>query len=204
MAAQPLSFYTPEQYLELEESAEFKSEYLSGQIYAMAGGGPEHSKIANNIGGEMRSLLKRGPCQVFNSDLRVTILPTGLKTYPDVTIICGEQQRHPLDKNSLINPTVLFEVLSPTTEAYDRGEKWAHYRHLDSLREYILVSQDKARVEQYVRQEDGSWKFTAADGREAALSLPSLGCALPLVEVYAGVTFPETGPREPFAPADRP
>jgi len=195
MAAQPVPFYTPKQYLEREQDAEFKSEYLSGQIFAMAGGSPEHSKIANNIGGEMRSLLKRGPCQVFNSDLRVTVMQSSLMTYPAVTVVCEEQHRHPLDKNSIINPTVLFEVLSPTTEAYDRGEKWAHYRQMDSLQEYILVSQNKARVEQYVRQDDGSWKFTVAEGLAASLFLPSLGYFLALSEVYDKVRLEETAPQ---------
>ena len=191
MSAQPEPFYTPEQYVELEETSEFRGEYLSGQIFAMADGSPEHSAICNNIGGEMRSLLRGGPCAVFNSDLRVTIMQSGLMTHPDVTVVCGEQHRHPLDKHSIINPTVLFEVLSPTTEAYDRGEKWAHYRRLDSLQEYILVSQNKARVEQYVRQDDDSWKFIAVDGLEASLFLPSLGCSLPLSEVYDRVALEE-------------
>ncbi len=204
MSAQPAPFYTPEQYLEQEERAEFKSEYLSGQIFAMAGGSPEHSAIGNNIGGEMRSLLRGTPCAVFNSGLRVTVMQSGLMTHPDVTVVCGEQHRHPLDKNSIINPMVLFEVLSPTTEAYDWGAKWALYRHLDSLREYILISQDKPLVEQYVRQDDGSWKFTAAEGLEASLWLPSLGCTLSLAEVYDRVTFEETMPREGVNDADRP
>lgn len=193
MSAQSIPFHTPEQYIELEENSEFKSEYLSGQIFAMAGGSPEHSAIGNNIGREMGNLLKRGPCQVFNSDLRVTIMQTSLMTHPDVTVVCREQHRHPLDKNSSINPTVLFEVLSPTTEAYDRGEKWAHYRRLDSLQEYLLVSQNKARVEQYVRQDD-SWKFMAVEGLAASLLLPSLGCSLALAEVYDKVTFEEAAP----------
>lgn len=193
MSAQSIPFHTPEQYIELEENSEFKSEYLSGQIFAMAGGSPEHSAIGNNIGREMGNLLKRGPCQVFNSDLRVTIMQTSLMTHPDVTVVCREQHRHLLDKNSSINPTVLFEVLSPTTEAYDRGEKWAHYRRLDSPQEYLLVSQNKARVEQYVRQDD-SWKFMAVEGLAASLLLPSLGCSLALAEVYDKVTFEEAAP----------
>ncbi len=104
MSAQPAPFYTPEQYLEQEDRAEFKSEYLSGQIFAMAGGSPEHSAIGNNIGGEMRSLLRGTPCAVFNSGLRVTVMQSGLMTHPDVTVVCGEQHRHPLDKNSIIKP----------------------------------------------------------------------------------------------------
>lgn len=194
MSAHPAPLYTPEQYIELEREAEFKSEYISGQIFAMAGGSAKHSKIGNNIGGEIRSWLRGTPCDAFNSDLRVTIMQTGLKTYPDVTVVCGEAHFHPLDGDSVINPTVLFEVLSPTTEAYDRGEKWAHYQRLGSLQEYVLVSQHRAYVEHYVRQDDGSWKFTATSDLDGTITLPSLGCELPLAEIYDKVTFEEASP----------
>ena len=120
----------------------------------MSGGTPKHSAIGNNIGGELRNLFRGQPCQVYNSDLRVGIMPIDVETYPDVTVVCGELHVNPFDKNSIINPAVIVEVLSPSTERYDRGEKWARYRRLDSLQEYLLVSQDKALVEQYVRQED--------------------------------------------------
>ena len=193
MSAQPLPYYTIEEYLELEEKADYKSEYLDGRILAMSGGTPKHSAIGSNIGREMGNLLKRGPCQVYNSDLRVTIMQTGLMTYPDITVVCGEQHFHPRDKDSLINPTVLFEVLPPSTEPYDRVEKWAHYQKLDSLQAYVLVSQTEARVEQYARLEDSSWKFTVVEGLAASLFLPSLGCALPLAEVYDRVTFGKAG-----------
>ncbi len=196
MSAQPKPFYTPEHYVELERDAEFKNEYLSGQIFAMAGGSPKHSKIISNVNGSAWSRLRGSSCQVYNNDLRVTIMQTGLKTYPDLTVVCGEAHFHPLDKDSLINPTVLFEVLSPTTEAYDRGEKWAHYRQLDSLQEYLLVSQDKALVEHYVRQEDGSWNFTAISDIQVSVTLPCLGCELPLTEIYDRVTFEEGKPAE--------
>ena len=194
MSAQPKPFYTPEHYVELERKAEFKSEYLSGQIFAMAGGSPKHSALISNVNGSAWSRLRGSSCQVYNNDLRITIMQTGLKTYPDVTVVCGEAHFHPLDKDSIINPTVLFEVLSPTTEAYDRGEKWAHYQQLDSLQEYILVSQHKAQVEHYVRQDDGSWKFTAASDLGAKIPLPSLGCELLLAEIYDRVTFEESSP----------
>lgn len=191
MSALP-PFCTPEQYVELERDAEFKSEYIFGQIFAMAGGTPNHSKIANNIGGEMRSLLRGTPCDVYNSDLRVTVMQANYKTYPDVTVVCGEQHFHPLDTDSLINPTVLFEVLSKSTEAHDRGEKWANYQRLDSLQEYVLVSQKEARMEHYVRQDGGAWTFTVTEGREASIFLPSLDCTLQLAEVYGRIIFEET------------
>ena len=183
MSALPNPFYTPEQYVEMEEKAEVKSEYVSGQIFAMSGGTPKHSAIGSNLVGELRSRLRGTPFQTYNSDLRVTVMQASLMTYPDATVVCGEQHFHPLDTDRLINPTVLIEVLSPSTEANDRGEKWAKYQRLDSLRDYVLVSQKEARVEQYVRQEDGSWRFTTAVGREASIFLPSLDCTVPLADV---------------------
>ncbi len=192
MAALQQPYYTPEQYVEMEEKAEFKSEYVSGRISAMAGASPRHNTISANVLREVGNRLKGGPCQPFGSDQRVTIMQTGLKTYPDVLVVCGELHLHPLDRNSLINPVVVFEVLSDSTEGHDRGEKWAHYRRLDSLEEYVLVSQKEARVELYVRHADGSWKYTATEGLEASLFLPSLDCTLPLAEVYDRVVFEET------------
>lgn len=118
-------------------------------------------------------------------------MPIDVETYPDVTVVCGEPKINPFDKNSIINPTVIFEVLSPSTERYDRGEKWAHYRRLDSLQEYVLVSQDKPSLEHYVRQEDNTWVFKFAEGLDAAVTI--LGVSLLLAEVYDKITFPETG-----------
>lgn len=196
MSAQPLPYYTMEQYAAQEDLATYKSEFVAGRIYAMSGGTPKHSAIAANIGGEMRSLLRGHPCQVFNSDLRVGIMPLDVEVYPDVTIVCGEPHLNPFDRNSIINPSVIFEVLSPSTERYDRGEKWARYRRLDSLQEYILVSQDMPLVEQYVRQDDSSWKFTFAEGTGAASILSVLGVALSLTEIYNKITFGEVDTAE--------
>ncbi len=190
MSAQPLLYYTMEQYAELEENALYKSEFLSGRIYAMSGGTPAHSAIAANITREVGILFKRGPCQVYNSDLRVGIMPLDKETYPDVTVVCGELHINPFDKNSVINPSVIFEVLSPSTERYDRGEKWEHYQRLDSLQEYLLVSQHKPKIEQYVRQENGTWIFTSVEGLDAAVTVH--GVSLLLAEVYDKITFPET------------
>ncbi len=194
MSALPKPFYTVEHYLELEEKAETKSEYLSGQIFAMSGGSPRHSRIAANIIRRVGNALDAEPCEIFTSDLRVTVMPTGLKTYPDLTVVCGEPYFHPLDTNSLINPMVLFEVLSPSTEGYDRGEKWANYRQLDSLQEYVLVSQHTPLVEVYARQEDSSWKFTATTAIDGKISLPSLSAELSLAEIYEKIEFDPTVP----------
>ncbi len=191
MSAQPLPYYTMEQYAALENEAEYKSEFIAGRIYAMSGGTPYHSLIAGNIIRELGNLLKRGLCQVFTSDLRVGIMPIDVETYPDVTVVCGELHVNPFDKNSIINPSVIFEVLSPSTERYDRGEKWARYRRLDSLEEYLLVSQDKPEVEQYVRQESG-WSYKAVEGLDAASVLTVLGVTLPLAEIYDRITFEES------------
>ncbi len=189
MSAQPLPYYTIEQYAALEESAPYKSEFIAGRIYAMSGGTPTHSAVAANISGEMRNLLRHGPCRVYNSDLRVGIMPLDLETYPDVTIVCGEPHLNPFDKNSIINPAVIFEVLSPSTERYDRGEKWEHYQRLDSLQEYLLVSQHKPKIEHYVRQANDSWVFTSTEGMDAVVIV--LNAPLALAEVYDKITFLE-------------
>ena len=191
MSAQPLPYYTIEQYAEMEESAPYKSEFIAGRIYAMSGGTPKHSLIAGNIIRELGTLLKRGPCQVYTSDLRVGIMPIDVETYPDVTVVCGEPHINPFDENSIINPTAIFEVLSPSTERYDRGEKWARYRRLDSLEEYLLVSQDKPEVEQYLRQENGLWNYTAVEGLDVASVVTVRGVTLSLAEIYDKITFPE-------------
>jgi Uma2 family endonuclease len=190
MSAQSLPYYTIEQYAVMEENAPYKSEFIAGRIYAMSGGTPSHSLIAGNIILELGNKLKGGSCKVYTSDLRVGIMPLDIETYPDVTIVCGEPHVNPFDKNSIINPTVIFEVLSPSTERYDRGEKWEHYQRLDSLQEYVLVSQHKPKVEHYVRQDNGSWVFTSTDGLDAAVTVH--GASLSLAEVYDKITFPET------------
>lgn len=176
----------------MEDEATYKSEFIAGRIYAMSGGTPKHSAITANVISEVSRLFKRGPCQVYSSNLRIGIMPLDVETYPDVTIVCGELHVNPFDKNSVINPSVIFEVLSPSTERYDRGEKWARYRRLDSLEEYLLVSQDKPQVEQYVRQEDGTWKFVSVEGLEAASVVIVLGVTLPLSEIYDRITFEES------------
>ena len=176
---------TPEEYLAIERQAETRSEYLDGEMFAMAGASIEHNAIVANLIGELRQELKRRPCQVFPSDLRIHIPATGLYTYSDVVVVCGEP--HLEDDghlDTLLNPTLLIEVLSPTSEAYDRGKKFEHYRSVESLAEYLLVAQDALRIEQYLRQPDGRWLFSAVTGREATIPLPSIQCELSLAEVY--------------------
>jgi len=178
--------YTPGEYLALERKAAFKSEYHDGFITAMAGTSRQHNLIALNLGGEIRSQLKDRPCEAYVSDMRVYIDRTGLYTYPDVVAVCGEPQFLDNEVDTLLNPTMIVEVLSPTTEDYDRGTKFLHYRRLPSLREYVLVSQDKVLVERFTRQGD-DWLLTELTQIDDTLRLASIACELPLREIYAKV-----------------
>ncbi|MDG4554045.1 MAG: Uma2 family endonuclease [Candidatus Competibacter sp.] len=180
------SFYTPEQYLALERQANHKSEYVNGGIFAMAGASKEHNQIAFNIAGELHAQLKNRPCLAYVNDMRVKVGATGLYTYPDVAALCGEPQFEDERMDTFLNPSVIIEILSPSTEAYDRGDKFAHYRRLPSLMEYVLIAQDKVRVEHYIRQ-DRRWVLTEMDSQEDMLCLVSIQCEIPLREIYAKV-----------------
>jgi len=190
VAVQQNPHYTPEEYFASEREAEFKSEYLNGEIYAMAGSSPEHSTITVNVSGELRAQLKGKPCRVFSSDMKVRTDADGLFSYPDVSVVCGEPRFHDEHRDVLVNPTLIVEVLSPSTERFDRGRKFAQYQQIESLTDYLLVAQDEPRVEHYVRQEGGRWLLSTATGREDTLHLASIGCTLPLSEVYDKVDFP--------------
>jgi len=178
--------FSPEEYLALERKADFKSEYHDGFITAMAGTSREHNLIALNVGGEIRSQLKDRPCEAYKSDMRVYINRTGLYTYPDVVAVCGEPRFQDDEVDTLLNPTMIVEVLSPTTETYDRGTKFLHYRRLPSMREYVLVSQDEVLVERFTRQGD-DWLLTELNQIDDTLRLASIDCELPLREIYAKV-----------------
>jgi Uma2 family endonuclease len=180
---------TPEQYLALERKAAAKSEYLNGHTYAMAGASREHNLITGNIFGELRFQLRERACEVYVNDMRLKVSSTGLYAYPDVAVVCGEPRFEGAHFDTLLNPIVLVEVLSPSTEAYDRGKKFAHYRRLESLQEYVLIAQDSVRVEHYLRQGE-QWLLTEFSHPDDALHLASIGCNLPLREIYAKVEFP--------------
>ena len=190
MSAQRLPYVSPEQYLEIERKADFKSEYWSGQMFAMAGASREHNLIVGNVVREVGNLLRGKPCETYPSDMRVRVEATGLYTYPDATVVCGEPLFLDVTVDTLLNPLLLVEVLSDSTGAYDRGGKWKNYQRLDSLQEYILVSQEEPRVEKYVRQPAGQWLYSQVNGLDALLPLDSLGVSLPLSEIYARVEFP--------------
>ncbi|HYH66678.1 MAG TPA: Uma2 family endonuclease [Urbifossiella sp.] len=190
MTALPKAKLTVAEYLAIERRAEFKSEFHDGEMFAMAGASREHNTVAKNLGGELYGRLKGGPCQTFLSDQRVRIARTGLYCYPDLVIVCGEPQYAEEDRDTLVNPRVVFEVLSPSTERYDRTVKLRHYKQLPSVQEYVLVAQDQAWCERYARQADGAWTHVEFVGLDATLELTSVPVAVPLADVYARVTFP--------------
>ena len=184
MSLQPKSFYTPEEYLALERKAEYKSEYFAGEIFAMSGASERHNLIVGNVFATLHTQLRNRPCRVYMNDMRVKVSPTGLYTYPDIVALCGEPQFDDEQKDTLLNPAVILEVLSPSTEAYDRGEKFAHYRKLSSVAEYVLISQEKPHVEHFVRQPDNQWLLSETTDLHDAVQLPSINCVLALDEVY--------------------
>jgi len=173
-------------YLKLEAAADQKHEWLDGRIYAMAGGTLEHGRLAAQSIGELIRLGVACGCGVYSSDVKVRVLATGLATYPDASVVCGPVERDPADRNVLTNPAVLVEVLSDGTEAYDRGEKFEHYRRIPSLRDYVLVSQRKAQVEVYSRDERNRWVLSTAGAGES-FALTAMAGAIDVDRVYAGV-----------------
>ena len=180
---------TPEEYLAFERKSETKSEYLAGELFRMAGPSERHNIIVANLVAEFRSQFKSRPWKVYPSDMRVKIPATGLYTYADVSVVCGEAEFEDDDRDTLLNPILIVEVLSDSTEAYDRGKKFEHYRTLNSLSEYLLVAQDSPRVEHYVRQANDKWLLTPYKDLQSAIALSSVNCTLSLIEVYDKVDF---------------
>lgn len=183
---------TSAEYLAIERKAETRSEFFAGEMFAMSGASREHNLISLNIGGELRDQLKDLPCEVYTTDMRVRV-PSGLYTYPDVVVACGNPRFEDDHVDILLNPIVLIEVLSESTADYDRGTKFKHYRQISSLREYVLVDQSSAQIEQFVLGDDGVWKLAETKGLDATLTLDSIGCRVPLAEVYRKVSFPADG-----------
>ena len=179
---------TPEEYLAKERKAFIKSEYRDGRIYAMPGASRKHNLIAVHVTGELHIQLRTRSCEVYTSDMRVKVGPAGLYTYPDAVVVCDEPQFEDTHFDTLLNPTVLIEVLSPSTAAYDRGDKFTSYQKLDSLCEYVLISQGSVCVEHYLRQEQ-DWDLTAFRSLADVFSLVSIECELSLQAIYAKVRF---------------
>lgn len=182
------AFLNPEEYLARERKALTKSEYRNGQVYALPGASRKHNIIAVHVTGELYIQLRTRSCEIYTNDMRVKVSSSGLYTYPDVVVVCDEPHFEDTHFDTLLNPTVLIEVLSPSTAAYDRGEKFASYQKLDSLCEYVLISQDRVRVEHYLRQEQ-AWDLTEFHSLSDVFRLVSIGCELSLQAIYAKVRF---------------
>ena len=191
MSAQPVqAFVTPDEYLEIERAAEFRSEYLSGEMVAMSGASSRHERIVGNAAGVMFNALRGKPCEHFNSNLRIRVKATN-DFYPDLTVVCGKADY--LDNtylDTLLNPAVIFEVLSESTESRDRGIKWRLYQEIESLQHYILIYQDVARVEVYTRQLSGDWLVHTEIGLTGNVNLPAVDASFAMRDLYDKITVP--------------
>lgn len=189
-----------EEYLRRERASEARSEYWSGEIFAMAGGSARHSLITVNVIAALHRLLKGGTCVPYDSNLRVDVAPTGLYTYPDATVVCGPPEFTDTAKDMITNPRVIIEVLSDSTEAYDRGTKFEHYRGVSSLVEYVLISQKIPLVEIFSREQEGRWRLTPVSGIHGSARLDSIGTDIAMAEIYYRVEFDAVAPLKVAAP----
>jgi Uma2 family endonuclease len=180
---------SPEEYLAIERAAEFRSEYYNGHMYAMAGTSYRHALLVSNLVFVLRTELKGRRCSVMSNDLRVRVQPGGLYTYPDIVVVCGDPKFADDQRDTILNPALIMEVLSPSTEAYDRGFKASQYRTIESIQEYALVSQNEARIEVFRKQQGGDWLFSESVALDAVCRLESLGLSLPLAAIYENITF---------------
>ena len=190
VAVEKLNYMSEAEYLEFERHSTIKHEFFNGQIFAMTGASISHNRISSNINGILHRQLRNKDCEAFVSEMRVYVPTTGLYTYPDISIVCGDPLLQDNVFDTLLNPLILIEILSPSTEAYDRGEKFQHYRSIASLREYLLIAQHQAHIDHYRLNDHNQWVLTDKVGLEATLELESISCTLPLAEVYEKVVFP--------------
>lgn len=191
MSALAKLHFTPEEYLSLELPAEYKSQYVAGEIFAMAGGQPWHNHLSTNIIIALGNQLRGRSCRVFNSDMRVRVKSADMYTYPDVSALCGKPVFETDDNpQSLLNPQVIFEVLSPSTATFDRGDKFTRYRRLESLVDYVLVDSEQVGIEHHLRLPSGAWTMNPHEHPANVLKLASVTCELTLAEIYDQVTFP--------------
>lgn len=184
MSRQPKTILTPEEYLDAERKAEYKSEYFDGEAFAMTGASRRHNLISTNLVISLGQQLRDKPCEVYSSDMRVKAPAVRSYTYPDVVVVCGEPSFEDEQVDTLLNPTLIVEILSPSTASYDRIKKFGYYRTIESLSEYLLIAQDDYKVEQYVKQTDGRWLLTDIQSPEATIQLSSIECVLALKDVY--------------------
>jgi Uma2 family endonuclease len=195
--------YSVEEYLALEGESEERHEYLDGEIYEMAGESPQHGAISMNLNGIVHAQLLGTHCQAFSKDTKIrsgpaiqrSRSPKGLFSYPDLVVVCGEMKFHDEDRHVLLNPTAIIEVLSPATEAFDRGVKWARYQTwLPELTDYLLVSQSAPQIDHFHRESGGQWLYSLVSGLDSSLYLTSINCTLRLADVYDRIAFPAEAP----------
>lgn len=189
MSALAQQVMTEAEYLAFERASDTKHEFLDGHVYAMSGASRVHNLICSYIAANIANQTRNHPLEVYMCQMRLKVEATGLYTYPDISIVCGEAQLADGEFDTLLNPVLIIEVLSPSTERYDRGKKFHHYQQLPSLQEYILIAQDSPRIERFLRQDDDTWLLTNVTGLESSLPLASVDAALALAEVYQKVTF---------------
>jgi Uma2 family endonuclease len=200
MSTAPQRYYTEAEYLALDRASEIRYEFYRGEIFAMSGASLQHNRINFNLSGCLHGQLKDRDCEAFANDMRVKVQSTTLYTYPDIVITCNKPRFLDSDVDTLLNPQVVIEVLSDSTEKYDRGKKFEHYRTVPSLREYVLVAQDRAHIDRFSLNEQGQWVLDDASGLDAVIELTSVECRLPLADVYAKVEFP---PAEEIVPTPK-
>lgn len=194
MSALPKRYFTQEEYAMLEERSDYKSQYVAGEIFAMAGAQLSHLEIAYNLGGMLYVRFRGRPCRAYSSDAKVRVRAGELWTYPDMVAFCGEPRFDTSAKpHSLLNPQVIFEILSPSTAEFDRGDKFIRYQRLESFADYVLIDSERMRVEHYVRQEAGGWLYHEYHHAADVLKLVSVEAELPLAEIYERVIFPKPG-----------
>src|SRR5687768_4534321 len=196
MVAQPTPRVTPQEYLKLERDAEFKSEYFRGYILNMAGASPQHDIISGNVFSSLHVQLRGKPCTPYTSNMRMGVRTAEMYFYPDAAVVCGEPTFDDEWSDTILNTTVIFEVLSKSTERFDRGEKSAAYRALPSLKELVLISQHQPTAERYTRQPDNTWLFTEVASIDGTLELPSIDCRIPMADIYERIDFPPPTPPE--------
>lgn len=190
MAEGPTAPLTPEEYLDWERASDAKHEYLNGNLIPVAGSSFAHNLIQFNLIANLKPQLPRTGCRGFGSAMRVKSGAAPIYSYPDLAIVCGEPALVTDHADTLLNPILLLEILSPATEQYDRGEKFAHYQQIPALEEYVLVAQETPRIEHFVRQDDGTWRWSAVAGLDETITLPTIGCTLLLADVYDQLDFP--------------
>ena len=196
MIARPKPYITEAEYLELERAGTSKHEYFAGDIFAMTGASEQHNLIASNVVASLHQQMRGRSCRIYPSDMRLKIMQSGLNIYPDITIVCGSPQfTDAAKRDTLLNPIVIIEILSPSTERYDRGMKFQHYRTIPSLQEYILIAQDEQHIERYTRHDANQWILIEASGSDATLAISSVSVTLALSDVYEQVDLPPGGER---------